>query len=285
MKTYFECLPCFVRQALDAARQATDDEKLHETILRKVLHAAGAMDLSQPTPVMIGVVHRLVRETTGSSDPYRSVKDLFNRSMMALYPEYKDMIQRSADPVDTALRLAVAGNTIDFVVSSRLDEVSVAQTLAHAVAAQLPTGAVETLRQSVEAADQILYLGDNAGEIVFDRLLIEQLEPRKITFVVKGGPVVNDVTLADAQSAGMSDVVEVIDNGSDIPGTVLPFCSEAFRNRFEAADLVISKGQGNYESLDDIDKHMIFVFKAKCHVMTLHLGYPIDTPVLLNTKA
>jgi uncharacterized protein with ATP-grasp and redox domains len=83
----------------------------------------------------------------------------------------------------------------------------------------------------------------------------------------------------------MSDVVEVIDNGSDIPGTVLPFCSEAFRNRFEAADLVISKGQGNYESLDDIDKHMIFVFKAKCHVMTLHLGYPIDTPVLLNTKA
>ena len=134
-------------------------------------------------------------------------------------------------------------------------------------------GSTEALRRAVEGAIDILYLGDNTGEIVFDRLLVEQMGRRKTTFVVRGAPVINDATREDAETVGMTKLVPVIDNGSDAPGTILASCSPAFRRRFAAADLIIAKGQGNYETLSDTDHGRIwFVLKAKCPVIADHLG-------------
>ena len=133
-------------------------------------------------------------------------------------------------------------------------------------------------------AQDILYLADNAGEIVFDRLLIEQLPMQKITVVVKGFPIINDATMEDAVAAGLTEIVSVIDNGSDAPGTILEICSDAFVSRFEQADLIITKGQGNYETLSDIDKNIYFILKAKCPVIASDLGCPIGQMVLINKR-
>ncbi len=271
MQTYLDCIPCFVRQALEAARMATSDEKIHEAVLRGVLNMAGRMPMDQSPPVMGRRIHRLIRELCDDADPYRAVKERFNRAALALYPQCRARVEEADDPLETAVRLAIAGNVIDFGALSDLDEKVISASITQALDAEL-FGDLGRFREALQRAGRILYLGDNCGEIVFDRLLIEQLLPREVTFVVRGRPVINDVTMTDAEMSGMTKLVPVIDNGSDIPGTVLAECAPQFRDRFRQADLVIAKGQGNYETLSDEDYPIVFLFKAKCPVIARHIG-------------
>lgn len=271
MQTYLDCIPCLVRQALEAARMATSDEKIHEAVLRGVLDMAGRMPMDQSPPVMGRRIHGLIRELCGDPDPYRDVKARFNRAALALYPRCKAIVDGADDPFETAVRLAIAGNVIDFGALSGLDEKTVSDSISQALDAEL-FGDLGRFRDALDRAGRILYLGDNCGEIVFDRLLIEQLLPRDVTYAVRGRPVINDVTVADAEMTGMTALVPVMDNGTDIPGTVLEACSPEFRTRFHQADLVIAKGQGNYETLSDEDHPIVFLFKAKCPVIARHVG-------------
>ncbi len=271
MQTYLDCIPCFVRQALEAARMATSDEKIHEAVLRRVLNMAGRMPMDQSPPVMGRRIHRLIRELCGDADPYRAVKERFNRAALALYPQCRARVEEADDPLETAVRLAIAGNVIDFGALSDLDEKAISASISQALEAKL-FGDLGRFREALHRAGRILYLGDNCGEIVFDRLLIEQLLPREVTFVVRGRPVINDVTMTDAETSGMTRLVPVIDNGSDIPGTVLAECAPEFGDLFRQADLVIAKGQGNYETLSDEDHPIVFLFKAKCPVIARHVG-------------
>ena len=271
MKTFFDCIPCFVRQSLDSVRMITPDEAIHEQLLREVLRALGEMDLRQSPPAMGQHVHRLIRELTGQADPYRRVKDRFNRLALDIYPRLKARVECSTKPLEAAVRLAVAGNVMDLGVNSHLDEEHVHEAIEHALKAPLD-GDVEAFGQAVSSAKDVLYVADNAGEIVLDRLLIEQLPPGKVTVAVRGSPVINDATMVDAEQSGLTELVEVIDNGSDAPGTILGDCSEAFRRRFDGADLIIAKGQGNYETLSEADKDIFFILKAKCPVIAEDLG-------------
>ncbi len=280
MRTYFDCVQCFVRQALDAARLLSDDEKIHEQVLRKVLIESSGMDFCKSPPVMGQRIHRLIRELLGNNDPYRQIKDHSNRLAMKLYPVLKMKIEQSSDPLEKALRFAISGNIIDLGVNSQLDESIIYKTLENSEKNTLLPNTIDDFRNAVDQAADILYLGDNAGEIVFDSLLIEQLPCENVTFVVRGSPVINDATLVDAQFAGITDIVEVIDNGSDAPGTILEYCSPAFRARFEKADLIIAKGQGNYESLSDIKKNILFVLMAKCPVIARDIGYDAGNLIL-----
>jgi len=283
MKTFFDCIPCFVRQALDSVRLVTDDESIHERLLREVLREAGKMDLRQSPPEMGQHIHRLIRELTGERDPYRRIKERFNRLALDLYPELEARLQSSTDPMATAVRLAIAGNVIDFGVNSHLNEAHVHQAIEQALTTPFD-GDVETFAAAVSDAEGILFLADNAGEIVFDRLLIEQMPPGKVTVTVKGSPVINDATMEDAETAGLTELVEVIDNGSDAPGTILEDCSEGFRRRFDKADLIIAKGQGNYETLSEVEKDIFFILKAKCPVIARHLGCQVDSMVLRRSR-
>jgi len=271
MKTTYDCIPCFIRQALDAVRLATSDEKIHEQVLRGVLAAASKMDLDQSPPVMGQYIHKTIRELSGHDDPYKKIKDRFNNFSLKLYPDLKQRIQSSSNPMDTAVRIAIAGNIIDFGVNAKIDRSMVFDTIEQALSAQV-FGNIEVLCDSIDSAENILYLGDNCGEIVFDRLLIEQLPVDNVTFVVRGGPIINDATIADARATGMTELVNVIDNGSDIPGTVLEKCSKEFRECFAHSDLIIAKGQGNYETLSSCEKNIFFLLKAKCPVISGHMG-------------
>ncbi|HPQ39765.1 MAG TPA: ARMT1-like domain-containing protein [bacterium] len=279
MKTYFDCIPCFIRQALDAARWVTDDETLQEMILRHVFAHAAEMDLTASPPVMGRTIHRLVRKISGNPDPYAAVKHASNRLALSLVSRMQARIEASTDPFETAVRLAMAGNIIDFGVYARVDHHRVCEALEASFHASI-AGDVEMFRQDVIHAERILYLTDNAGEIVFDRLLISRIGPEKITVAVKGFPVINDATIADADDAGLTGMVRVIDNGADVPGTVLEACSADFRETFRASDLIIAKGQGNYETLSEVSAPIVFLLKAKCPVIARDLGVEIGSLVL-----
>ena len=279
MKTFFDCIPCFVRQALDSVRLVTDDEVVHERLLREVLRAASEMDLRQSPPAMGQHIHQLIRRLTRQRDPYGEIKQRHNRLALELYPKLRALVRGSGSPLETALRLAIAGNVIDLGVNARLDESSVSEAIEGALSAPL-NGDVGAFAEAVSSARRILYLADNAGEIAFDRLLIEQMPVEKVTLAVRGAPVINDATIVDAQVAGIPGLVEVIDNGSDAPGTILEDCSPEFRRRFDRADLIVAKGQGNYETLGDVPKDIFFVLKAKCPVIARHLGCHVGSLVL-----
>ncbi|MDQ1238435.1 MAG: damage-control phosphatase, subfamily [Thermodesulfobacteriota bacterium] len=281
MKTDLDCLPCVMRQTVEAARRATSDHACMETIVGKALPLMGNIDLGEPSPVFIGAVHRVVRDVTGSSDPYKEAREACNRKVLELYPSLKKLIVESSNPLETALRMAIAGNTIDFVVNPQADETDLGKAVQEGLDAPIPRSSFEEFAEAASRAKDILYLGDNAGEIVFDRLLVEELSTVPVTYVVRGSPVINDVTMDDARDSGMCGIAEVIDNGSDFPGTILRDCSDSFRQRFQTADMIISKGQGNYESLDDADKNIVFLFKVKCSVVARHLDQEIGTLMLL----
>ena len=284
MKTYFDCIPCLVRQALDSVRFTTDDENTVEQVMREVLCLACKMDLRQSPPAMAQKIHRAIRKLTGVQDPYLQTKNRFNKLALQMYPELKERVETSAEPFETAVRLAIAGNIIDLGVKTGLAESEVEKNITRSLTDPLDTEAVQEFSKATARAKDILYLADNAGEIVFDRLLIEQLPYENITFVVKARPVINDATMEDAQIAGLTDIVDVIDNGSDAPGTILETCSETFRRRFDKSDLVIAKGQGNYETLSDVDKNIFFILRAKCPVIARHLGCEIGNLVLAKNK-
>ena len=285
MKTCLECIPCFVRQALESTRFVTDDEAVHEKVLREVLRMAAELDMRECPPAMGRRIHTLIKQLTGKADPYAEAKRHFNDMALKLYPELKREVESAEDPLETAVKLAIAGNIIDFGPAGSIHADHVHEAISHALATPLDEGTLQEFRRRVRDAQSILYLGDNTGEIVFDRLLIEELPRQKVTFVVRGGPIINDVTREDAETAGLTELVEVIDNGSDAPGTILPTCPEEFRQRFTDADLVIAKGQGNYESLSEADREIYFALKAKCPVIARHLNCEIGSMVFRSSLA
>jgi len=284
MKTYLTCFPCFIRQAYDAARFATDDETIHEQVLRGVLKTVAEMDMHLTPPQMGQFIHRRIRELTGNHDPYLEVKKRFNQLALELFPDLQRQIRNHHDPLAAAIRLSIAGNIIDFGPRCDLSVDLVRKTIADALTDPMDETGLDHLRSAVDSARRILFLGDNAGEIVFDKLLLELLPTDKITYVVKGAPIINDATMDDANTVGLTDLVEVIDNGADVPGTILEQCPEKFRERFNTADLIIAKGQGNYESLSDVDKNMIFLLKAKCPVIAEHLDRPVGSMVIAFSR-
>ena len=281
MKTSLDCMPCFVRQALDAARRASADPVVHEHVVRDVLGWAHGMDMDGPPPLLGRRIQARLRQVLGDADPYRAVKAEQNRMAISLLPDLRARLVADPDPFGLALRLAIAGNVIDLgaKASVSLDELreAVEQALRQPV-----SGDPEAFRSAVDAAQNILYVADNAGEIVFDRLLIERLPPGRVTLAVRGGPVLNDATRQDARVAGLDAIVPIVDSGSDVPGIWLPACSADFVQRFSAADLVIAKGQGNYETLSDFAAPVFFLFRAKCPVIAEHAGVPIGSHVAVR---
>jgi hypothetical protein len=259
------------------------DNGVHRTLMRRVLGWTARMDLAAPPPAMGQRIHRHLRQISGNSDPYRQAKRRQNRLALGMLPALREKIRRAPDPLDRALRLAAAGNVIDLGVGAALDLEAVGRTIEGSLEWPLDYDR-RRLGAMLRSAKSILYLADNAGEIVFDRLLIEQLPRGKVTLAVRGGPVINDATLDDARQAGLMKVCRVIDNGSDAPGTILGDCSPGFRREFSRAGLVISKGQGNYETLSRSARDIIFLFQAKCPVVAEKVGRPLGSRLCLITQ-
>ena len=270
MRTHIECFPCFLRQTIIALDQVKGDSTLREDIVREVLSIMQSADLSKPPAYTTTFIHRLIRNRLGL-DPFEKVKDVYNRLALGLYDGLKEETRSSADPLWTAVRLAISGNVIDFGIFTSID---IEKSIRRSLESEIGVDDYEAFRDSVSKAGEVLYLLDNAGEIVFDRLLIEELGAlgKKVTAVVKASPVLNDVTAADAQQTGLTDICRVIDNGSDGIGTILEWTSKKFQQQYREAELVISKGQGNFETLIADAKKTYFLFQSKCDVVSKELG-------------
>lgn len=268
MLTKPACHRCFQRQANDALKRLQLPAQRCAQIEQQVEELLHAVPTATSAPRLASRLHALLRQQSGNSDPYREAKHEATAHALSLYPRLKTMLNSARDPLDMALRLAIAGNIIDLGVASEYDlEASIERVLHTPLA--IDHG--KALRAALSHADAVLYLGDNAGETVMDRLLIEQLT-LPVTYVVKGGAAVNDATIEDAEQAGLHHVAEVIDNGAAALGTLLEQCSEHFRTRFDSAGLIIAKGMANYESLVGGRSGIVFLLQAKCAVVAEHLG-------------
>jgi len=233
----------------------------------------------QSTPPEIGdQVHRLVRQEVGHGDPYKEAKQASTAQALALYPRLKEMVQAADDALDVALRLSIAGNIIDLGPQQRYD---LWEVIERVLAQPFALDDREAFWRAINAVDRVLYLADNAGETVFDRVLIETLDV-PVVYAAKGGPVLNDATVEDAQAAGLGQCAEIVSNGSDAPGTVLDRCSEDFVQRYRQAQMVIAKGQANYETLSEAGSKVFFLLQCKCPVIAHDAGVPVGSIVLVQ---
>lgn len=278
MKTCLECIPCFMQQAYRTACIATSDE----TKIKEVLNSVGEMIKDIPmenTPPETGnIIYQKIREITQVDDPYQKIKKDHIQEALLLYPKLKELIQNSDDPLLTAIRIAIAGNVIDLGVNKKFNIVEDLNLILKQDFAILD---YEAFKNQLQKARSILYLGDNAGESVFDKLLIEELG-LPVTYVVREIPVINDCVLQDAIDSGLDQVSEIISSGSTAPATILNLCNADFLNKFQTADLVISKGQGNYEGLSQVDRSVFFMLKAKCSVIAKNLNV-VENDIVLKS--
>jgi len=267
MKATVACIPCMMRQAFLAARHCGGDPTLHKQVLDEAMRRYLALE--DPLGITPGelsqVAYEACRDVMGVHDPYLHEKRSCNEKVMELYPELKARLDQSADPLADALLLAMAGNIIDLGIDQPYD-------LTEDVIKQMDRGfdvqELEQFRHALSGAKSILYLADNAGEIGFDRLLIEVLGPDRVTLMVKAGPIVNDAMLADAQQVGLTDIVRVVDTGSNYFGFPWHIVSRQAREQFRTADLVISKGHANFETVSELgpEEHsgIWYLLKVKC---------------------
>lgn len=217
------------------------------------------------------LLHRLLRQETGV-DPYQQVKETYNQIALDRLPELRRMAHEMTDRLEGSVRVAIAGNVIDFGI---FESVDLDHSLVESFRLPLTKAEYRAFAEAVAQARRILYLCDNAGEIVFDRVLLETLRDmgKDVTAVVKGTPVINDATLIDASATGLHECATVIDNGNDGIGTLLEACSQRFMDEYRSADLIVSKGQANYETLIQTgDERIFFLFKVKCPVVATFLN-------------
>jgi uncharacterized protein with ATP-grasp and redox domains len=260
MKASLDCYPCFFLQALKTSRIVTSDEKKILEILNEVSVTLSRMRFDV-TPSEIGrEVYRIISAKTGVKDPYRKLKDEFIRQALSLYPEMKKLIESSKDRLMTAVRLSIAGNVIDFGAHAKFD---LKKDIERILSQEFAINHYPQFCRALARAKLILYLADNAGETVFDRLLIEELR-KPVLYAVRERPIINDATRKDALLSGIGEKAEIISSGCDAPGNILKFCSEEFLRAYQSAGLIISKGQGNYEGLSDEKRPIFFLLKAKC---------------------
>jgi damage-control phosphatase, subfamily I len=291
MRTYLECYPCFLRQALEAARSVGLPDEESRDVLVEVGALMGRFSLDMKPPEMAGRIRDIVLQRTGVADPYREAKRRHTHMALELLPSLRERVEAAEDPLRAAVLLAVIGNIIDLGsfdggdIRGRLSELLGAET--RAVEQESPElFRYDAFRGELSTARTLLYVGDNAGETVFDRLLIEEIRRSfpslTVTYAVRQSPILNDAVLEDAEQAGLNRVAELIPSGSEVPGTLLSRCTPEFRRLFTNADIVISKGQGNYETLSDTGRCIYFLLMAKCPVIARDVGCSVGDVLLLR---
>lgn len=272
MKMWPDCVPCILRMALEVARTAARDEDKLKGLFHEIMELPWLKvpASSVYSPLAIRDVYRLITAHTGIEDPLREIKQRQNEEALALLVPARAFIAESRDPVRDALRFAIAGNAIDIIAHGIDKRSGNLVGLAEGKTMSERDAGVFFVRLS--RSRKIVYIGDNCGEIVFDGLFIETLRSRydvDITFVVRKVPVLNDATLNDALTAGIDRLARVLDNGIDdpVPGTLLSRVSREVRDAVREADLIISKGGGNYDVLTDeasLRQRTTFLVEAKC---------------------
>ena len=293
MRTYLECFSCFLDHGLDIARRAGLPEEKQRLVLNRVAQMLPEFDLSSKPPAMSLQINRAIRELTDVRDPFAEEKRISNSLALKQADHVRTRIGESPDPLKTALEYAIAGNSIDFGAFRDLDIAGAINDLVAGEDRMIDREngrffRLDDFRKDLKKAKNLLYITDNAGEIVFDMLLMETMKTLNpaiaITAAVRNSPIINDATLDDARTIGLDQLVSVMSSGSDAPGTPLDSVSGEFLHRFHAADMVIAKGQGNYETLSEAPRPVYLLFKVKCPVVARHSGGTPGNIMLITSQ-
>ncbi len=272
MKAYPQCVPCLINQGLNAVKKlGLDRETEKEIAVRslKLLSEFGNLDRSPAYYAYF--IQKLVKEITGKDDPFKEQKKVANSVAISLLQDLKEELKSGEDKLPFCLKLSAVGNYIDFAIRS---DVNLKEDIKRMVASDFEVWDYEPFLNRLKGARSILIVGDNAGEIAFDKLLVEELKSmgKEVIYAVKGKPILNDATIEDANQVSMTSVCRVIDNGSDKVGTWLEDCSQEFLEVFFSSDIVISKGQANFETLSGVNRDIFFLLVAKCEPIANESG-------------
>jgi uncharacterized protein with ATP-grasp and redox domains len=290
MRTYLDCIPCFFKQALEAARLAGADPRTQRQVLDDVARALPKFSLEATPPEMGRTIHQLVKKNTGLSDPYLAIKEKSNQLALSVYPKLIPKLNQSDNRLLTAVELAITGNIIDYGVKNSMNVDTELEKILSNEKKIIKNEdhrffQFTRFKEALAHAKTVLYLADNAGETVFDRILIEEMKrmnpAQEIIYVVKEKPIINDALIKDAVDSGIDETARIFSSGSDAPGTILSLCSDAFLKIYYQADLVISKGQGNFEGLSGTNRSVFFLFLAKCPVIANDAGCQVGDVILL----
>lgn len=290
MKIWPDCIPYILRMALGIARVAMKDEDQIRRFMEEVLRLKyfNGEDWKVTSPEVIEDIWSKVIEFSGESDPLKAIKNEQNSRALAIYPAAKDFVLKSEDPFLTAVKLAIAANSMDAMTDVRGEAPE--KIIKKWRGSKINNGKLNRLKERLSKTRKLVYLGDNCGEIVFDRLLIEvllEMYRLEITFVTRTLPILNDATLRDALSVGMGEIARLVENGlpGPVPGTYLKRIDSKSKRLIERSDLVISKGGGNHDSLteeESLKGKVSFLFLAKCYPYSKIHRVPLRGPVIHN---
>ncbi|MCA1961121.1 MAG: ARMT1-like domain-containing protein [Desulfomonile sp.] len=288
MKLMTDCIPCNLKAALTAIRELTTEEDAMKRLLGEIMQvpAMRGKDWNITGSQLVEQIFTRITGACGETDPFRKRKALQNKKCLELYPRLKKLLSESDDPLYVAVNLAIVGNSIDPM--GYLSPQDIEQAMRASLDDPVPRGEFMEFKDRLEKSSQLIYLGDNCGEIVLDKLLIETIKTRyhvDVTFVVRSVPALNDATLKEAELVGMPETATVVENGIDgpLPGTILSRCSEQLRSLWNAADLIISKGGGNFDSLDEekgITTPLYYMLVCKCSPYESYFNVPMNRPIL-----
>jgi len=277
MKNFPACYPCLLRQAQSALQLADVDQATRERTLEKIIPILENADPALSPAALADQTNQIIREESGKDDPYREMKAVSHQRAQAVFEDLRRLVNQAENPVLQAIKVAAVGNVIDVVHDHQ--SLDLLEEVTAAVEQPLSGKDFPAFQAYLKASDQLLYLADNVGETVFDRVLIETLDI-PVIYAVKSAPILNDATREDALKAGIDQAAEVITTGSRGPGTLLEQCSDEFLDVFHSSGVVLAKGQANYETLDDQGPKVFFLLRIKCAVLGREIGFPLGDLVL-----
>lgn len=286
MKRNDHCLPCLVNQMIKVADMVNATHK--DQLYHQVFHYLSQVDFEKTNPEMIGETFAFIKAHTGNNDPYKDIRNYYNQLFLNEFNHFEQCIHASKDSFYEAIRYAIVGNIIDFNPMHNHDMEDIMKYFDHIDQQTLVIDKTQELKKDLLYAKTLLYLGDNCGEICLDKLLIKEihrLNPQlHIYFAVRGVPVVNDSIAEDAYRVGMDEYATVIENGDQSLGTVLSRTSQEFQDIYQQADVIISKGQANYECLSEENHNIYFLLMSKCEVIAEDIGVPQKSMICLHKK-
>lgn len=282
MKLTAECIPCFYKQAMIVANLLNLDNSKKIKLLKGISKVLYEKVDENITPAKVATyVHSYINESLGVADPFASIKKMSNDKILSFYKDFSLMIDQSSDPLKLAVTFAIIGNLIDYSLFENIDLDKIKEKIDNFNPAIFD---YDQLKNDVKNANRILYLVDNAGELVFDKLLLEMFfkMKKKVIIVAKEKPILNDATVEDVNYVSISKLGKVFGLGNGDVGTPFPSKSDFFNKAFKTADLIISKGQANFETLNEAKGCIYFLFVTKCKAVADFLKVAESSPVLLK---
>lgn len=276
MKIFLDCLPCLLRQALEASRRVTKNQDIQALIIEEAIKIISDYKKYNCSPEIAKDIHNIIKEITGDPDPYEAVKRYDIKKAEEVYPLLKELLAKENEKIYWALKIAATGNIIDSAIYGKTDFNKI---LEMEVKKEFSICDIEIFKKKLKSSKNILFIADNAGETIFDKILIEYLDNFETTYAVRSEPIINDATLKDAYDSGLNSFSNIISSGCAAPGTVPAQCNNEFLYLLEKADIVIAKGQGNFEALSDYWRPVFFLLKAKCPMIADRLNTDLDSYV------